>query len=168
MEFNSHSRSNVSRTEPKRVKPDATAGLRGDSYSRGRRGEPASKKKWLVAGAALFVLLVCVAYFFLRGGMGGTIGSGYQAVFLSSGQVYFGKLQVVNDSYLKITNVYYIQNKADSVDTTDSNNIELIKLTKAVHGPKDELVINRDHVLFFENLEDQGQAAKLISGDNKK
>lgn len=51
------------------------------------------------------------------------------------------------------------------VDTTNANNIELVRLTKAVHGPKDEIVINRDQVLYFENLDDEGQAAKLISGD---
>src|SRR6201985_2895939 len=33
----------------------------------------------------------------------------YQAVFLTNGQVYFGKFGNVNSSYVKLTNIYYLQ-----------------------------------------------------------
>lgn len=125
-------------------------------------------KKGIVTILVVLALLAAAWYYF-RGNIGGTIDSQYQAVFLSNGQVYFGKMAVVNDSYIKITNVYYIQNANGTAaqSSANANNIELVQLTKAVHGPKDEMVINRDQVLFFENLRDDGQAAKLISGDKK-
>lgn len=133
------------------------------------RKKPFYKRKLPIISLAVLVvaLLAGGAWYFATTGFSGQINSKYQAVFLTNGQVYFGKMQVVNDSYLKINNVYYIQNKNGTAATTDANNIELVQLSKAVHGPKDEMVINRDQVLFFENLNEDGQAAKLISSDKK-
>lgn len=155
-----------------RVNREVVAGA-GVRNGEGSRKPEADKKKSSskliriigVVMAVAMVIAVAVYYFVLR--PGAMIDSGYQAVFLGNGQVYFGKLQVLNGSYLKITNVYYIQSNSGmtAADATDANNIELVRLTKAVHGPKDEIVINRDQVLYFENLDDEGQAAKLISGD---
>jgi len=34
--------------------------------------------------------------------------SGYQAVFLSNGQVYFGHLAKVNSAYPELTDIYYL------------------------------------------------------------
>lgn len=142
---------------------------------RSGRKEPALKRKLPFIGVIIAaVLLLGAAFYFFKVSTGGMIDSGYQAVFLTNGQVYFGKLQIVNDSYMKISNVYYIQNgnstAATQQDTTaaaGSTNIQLVPLTSAVHGPKDEMVIAKSQVIFFENLKDDGQAAKLIIGDKK-
>lgn len=139
------------------------------------RKEPFFKRKTSVIGILIgIILLAGAAFYFLKMGTGGLIDSGYQAVFLTNGQVYFGKLQIVNDSYMKISSVYYIQNSTAATPQQGSGadagatNIQLVPLTGAVHGPKDEMVIAKSQVLFFENLKDDGQAAKLISGDKKQ
>src|ERR1035437_84052 len=36
-------------------------------------------------------------------------GKQFQAVFLTNGQVYFGKVSHVDNSYVKITDIYYLQ-----------------------------------------------------------
>lgn len=93
----------------------------------------------------------------------------YQAIFLSNGQVYFGKLSVVNDQYFKLTNVFYIQDSSAEVTTTSKEDKtadgdkKLIKLGKEVHGPEDAMVINRDQVTMYENLKSDGEVAKLIN-----
>ena len=139
----------------------------------GRKGLSFKRKLPVVGIIIAAVLLLGAAFYFFKVSTGGMIDSGYQAVFLTNGQVYFGKLQIVNDSYMKISNVYYIQNGSSTAtqqDTTaaaGSTNIQLVPLTSAVHGPKDEMVIAKSQVIFFENLKDDGQAAKLISGDKK-
>ncbi len=70
----------------------------------------------------------------------------YQAVFLSSDQIYFGHLKNVGSDYLLLTDVYYVKVDENSVG-------QLVKLGQIEpHGPKDEMVINQDHILFWENL----------------
>jgi hypothetical protein len=88
----------------------------------------------------------------------------YQAVFLTSGQIYFGNLTEINDNYLKLSNVFYIQsnNGSDSKNTTDSGDLKLIKLGDEVHKPEDAMIINREQMLFFENIKPDGDVAKLI------
>jgi hypothetical protein len=91
-----------------------------------------------------------------------------QAVFLTNGQVYFGKIKAVNSKYLDLRSIYYLnvnqQNKqTDPNQQPAQSNISLIKLGCELHGPVDQMVINRDQVTFWENLKSDGQVAKAIS-----
>jgi hypothetical protein len=94
--------------------------------------------------------------------------SQYQAVFLTSGQVYFGKLQNTSGDYLKLDDVFYIQANADDADAiqnasdSDETDLQLIKLGNEIHGPEDEMLINSDQVLFFENLKSDGRISETI------
>ncbi|NCU30671.1 hypothetical protein EOL73_01720 [Candidatus Saccharibacteria bacterium] len=130
-----------------------------------------SRQNTVVIGLIIFSFILIVGVLFWpKSGLGGSINSRYQAVFLSNGSVYFGKLQTINDSYLKITNVYFIEDKTsvDASTATNDNKINLIKLDASVHGPKDEMIINRDQVLFFENLKEGGAADKLLEEEKNK
>jgi len=146
--------------------------------SRSSRHELPKKKrsviKWLAIAVAGVVVLGALAWFFIfRGSAAAQIeGSNYQAVFLTSGQVYFGKLQFVDDKYMKLTDVFYIQTATSSAtvqsaESSDSD-MQLIKLGNEIHGPKDAMVISRDQVLFFENLKTDGKVAKTIKDYNDK
>jgi cytoskeletal protein RodZ len=100
--------------------------------------------------------------------------SEYQAVFLTNGQVYFGKLKVVNPNYLKLTNIYYLQVQSTSSDTTSAsqlsastsgtsgNNVQLVKLGNELQGPENMMAINREQVLFWENLKPSGKVTQAI------
>jgi len=90
----------------------------------------------------------------------------YQAVFLTGGQVYFGKIGSLNDKYLSMSNVYYLRvNQAVQPNTTasTSNDVALVKLGCELHGPQDQMVINSSQVTFWENLKADGQVAKAIA-----
>ena len=89
----------------------------------------------------------------------------YQAVFLTNGQVYFGKVTELNSKYLVLNNVFYIENNSSSPTTTTPNsNYTLRKLgTTELHLPEDEMVINRDTVTFWENLKDTSQVVTKIN-----
>lgn len=95
--------------------------------------------------------------------------SGYQAVFFTNGQVYFGKLETLNSDYLKMTDIYYLQANSDKSEsanpqqTSDSSDVQLIKLGSEIHGPQDEMAISRDQVLFYENLKADGKVAQAIA-----
>lgn len=91
----------------------------------------------------------------------------YQAVFLTNGQVYFGKLTDDSGNYVKLTDIFYLQSKDQSVQpkdskNTDQSNLTLIKLGKELHSPADEMNISRQQVLFWENINDDGKVAQAI------
>ncbi len=91
-----------------------------------------------------------------------------QAVFLNTGQVYFGNISKLNNSYAVLTNIFYLQtssNGSTSAATTSSNantNVTLVKLGCEIHAPTDQMVINRTSVTFWENLSSTGQVAKAV------
>jgi hypothetical protein len=92
------------------------------------------------------------------------LGSQYQAVFLSNGQVYFGKLYRERSQYPILREVYYLQVMQQLQPGTENPtaNINLVKLGAELHGPTDEMRINRDHILFIEDLKDDSQVVQGI------
>lgn len=104
---------------------------------------------------------------------GASIGKDdYQAVFLTNGQVYFGKLQNATGEYLRLTDIYYLQVDSNvqqagttekKADTTSSDsNVQLIKLGNELHGPRDEMQLNNAQVLFWENLKPDSKVSEAI------
>lgn len=93
----------------------------------------------------------------------------YQAVFLDSadGQVYFGKLDVYNSDLYVLTDIYYVRVEQpiqpEGVDQISQPNISLAKLGNELHGPQDVMYINREKVLYWENLKDDGQVVTAIT-----
>lgn len=92
--------------------------------------------------------------------------SKFQAVFLNGGQVYFGKIQDLNEKYLRVVDIYYLrvnqQVQPDRENQAAAADISLVKLGCELHGPKDEMLVNREQVIFWENLKDDGQVAKAV------
>ncbi len=97
--------------------------------------------------------------------------SGYQAVFLSNGQVYFGKLSGMSASYATLNDIYYLQvTTPPSADGSQLNQqqaeqqqqLSLVKLGQELHGPVDEMKINRDQILFYEDIKEDGRVMQAI------
>jgi len=91
----------------------------------------------------------------------------YSAVFLTNGQVYFGKM-VKNDAREIILNdVYYLQVNSDSASGGQTNALSqstfnLVKLGNELHGPTDELFVNKEQVIFYEYLRDDSRVVQSI------
>jgi len=54
-----------------------------------------------------------------------------QAVFLNTGQVYFGNVKTLNDRYLVVTNIYYLQtansgSSSSSSSSKSNTNVTLV------------------------------------------
>lgn len=95
-------------------------------------------------------------------------GNEYQAVFLTNGQVYFGKLKNASGEYLVLDKIYYLQVNTSVQDgktttTTDQNQAQLVKLGNELHGPEDQMRISSKQVLFWENLKNDGKVAQSIA-----
>lgn len=96
-----------------------------------------------------------------------------QAVFLQSGQVYFGNIKTINNKYFVLGNIYYLQT-ANSTSgstaastTSTNNNVSLVKLGCELHAPYDLMVINASQVTFWENLQSNGQVATAVAAFQK-
>jgi hypothetical protein len=87
-----------------------------------------------------------------------------QAVFMNGGQVYFGKVTTLNDRYMVLQDIYYLQvNQQVQPDAKPSaNDISLVKLGCELHGPEDRMVIQQDQVIFWENLKEDGKVAQAV------
>lgn len=134
--------------------------------------------KGLVAtllGIVVVIVLAVAVWFFLVKPSSTTAvidGSKYQAVFFTNGQVYFGKLKTLNPDYMVLTDIYYLQAKSDDggkeanpqkASAEDNSNVQLVKLGSEIHGPDDEMVVNKDQILFFENLKKDSNVSTTIS-----
>lgn len=95
--------------------------------------------------------------------------SKYQAVFLNNGQVYFGNITQLNSSYVRMTNIFYLTQGSTSSTSTSSSNYSLVKLgCQQIHDPTDAMVINRDQVTFWENLNASGKVVSSIKQFNQQ
>lgn len=96
--------------------------------------------------------------------------SGYQAVFLANGQVYFGKLSDTAGTYATLRDIYYLQVSQSPLQGTPEQQsaqqaqqqLLLVKLGDELHGPVDEMKINRDQILFYEDIKEDGRVMKSI------
>lgn len=106
-----------------------------------------------------------------------TARNSYQAVFLTNGQVYFGKL-MRNPGGYKLTDIYYLQvtqplqqagndsSKAPTATGTAANtqpNVQLVKLGSELHGPEDAMYLSGQNVLFWENLKSDSKVVDAIN-----
>ncbi|MFW0862563.1 MAG: hypothetical protein ACKKL6_03165 [Candidatus Komeilibacteria bacterium] len=96
----------------------------------------------------------------------------WQAVFLTNGQVYFGKIQSYNSNFVQLEDIYYLQvvqaplqqtQEGAATQTQGQNELSLVKLGNELHGPQDAMKINADHVLFTEKLKSDSKVVDAIT-----
>lgn len=143
------------------------------------RPSGASALPWVILAVVLLVFVVAGVLFRDRlfpskGGdtaMEQQTSSGYQAVFLTNGQVYFGKLSGMTASYATLEDIYYLQvTTPPAADASQLNQqqaaaqqqLSLVKLGQELHGPVDEMKINRDQIIFYEDMKDEGKVMQAI------
>ncbi len=89
--------------------------------------------------------------------------SDMQAVFLNTGQVYFGNIKAINSQYFDLVNIFYLQSSSSSSSSSSNANLTLIKLGCELHAPLDQMLINSSAVTFWENLSPAGQVSKAAA-----
>lgn len=101
----------------------------------------------------------------------GSNNTDYSAVFLTNGQVYFGKLYTSPSTEVDLRDIYYLQvnqnlQQPDASGKTPTSTtqpqVSLVKLGSELHGPADEMHINRSQVLFTETLTKDSKVVKAI------
>lgn len=142
-----------------------------------------SKTPWIILAVVVVVLVVFGILFrdkLFGAKDAGTAMSGsksntsaYQAVFLTNGQVYFGKMSNQQSDYATLTDIYYLQvvqqeplqgtqAEGQPAAAAEQPQISLVKLGNELHGPVDEMHISRAQILFYEDLKADGNVVKAI------
>ncbi len=171
----------VSRPEPAYRQPEEPQPVRVEPQAPAPQKEVKQKKtskrrfRLPITLAIIIVIILGVVGWFLWSGSQSNASTGidsskYQAVFFTNGQVYFGKLHTFNSESLKLTDIYYLQTQASSTNSqnpqqtssSQTNNVQLIKLGDEIHGPEDEMILSKAQVLFYENLKPDSKVATSI------
>lgn len=86
--------------------------------------------------------------------------AGYQSVFLTGGQVYFGKITDITTQKVELEDIYYLRanGQVANPNLTSGNDISLVKLGCELHKPQDKMTIIRSNIIFWENLKDNDEA----------
>ncbi len=144
------------------------------------RPSGASAMPWVVLAVVLLIFVVAGVLFRDRLFPSSTktnvageeqSSSGYQAVFLTNGQVYFGKLSGMTASYATLEDIYYLQvttppnadaSQLNQQQAQQQQQLSLVKLGEELHGPVDEMRINREQILFYEDIKEDGRVMTAI------
>lgn len=91
----------------------------------------------------------------------------YQAVFLSNGQVFFGRYHDRIGPYSKLVAPYYIQGGATSPDQTPPSQPRIVRRGAELHAPLPEMLIPHSSILFVEDLSDASPVAQFMAKDQR-
>ncbi|HVX48119.1 MAG TPA: hypothetical protein VHA05_02065 [Candidatus Saccharimonadales bacterium] len=153
-----------------------TAAPAGASKKKRDRGKWSRVGVTAIVGAVIILIIALVVFISFSGNKSEDSyvdTSKLQAVFLNTGQVYFGNIKSLNNKYFVLTNIYYLQQTNNGSNNSSSssnagNNVTLVKLGCELHEPYDQMVINSSQVTFWENLQDGGQVAKAVASFEKQ
>ena len=113
---------------------------------------------------AVVILLVAVvgllAWPYLHSAKTPALETPYQAVLLTGGQVYFGKLEGFGTPFPVLREVFYVQSQANP-ETKAVTSI-LVQRGNEWHGP-DRMYLNPGHIILVEPVGPNSQVAKLIA-----
>ncbi|HET6701456.1 MAG TPA: hypothetical protein VFH14_06625 [Gemmatimonadaceae bacterium] len=88
----------------------------------------------------------------------------YQAVFLANGQTYFGRYYERIGAYVKIEDVYYLQ-QTESGNPEQAPDTKLVRRGRELHAPAARMLVPRSAVLFVEDLRDASPIAQFMKQD---
>jgi len=123
-----------------------------------------NKKKKLIIVAAVLVIAVA-------GTMGSCLYTKWQmskehsVVYLSTGEIYIGKLSYLSMPKFKLTNAYRLQAVKDAADETKTN-FQLTPLKDALWSPQ-KLYLNPDQVVFYGPIEEGSSAGEALRNAGK-
>lgn len=128
--------------------------------------KPKARFNWLPL--VIILLVIIFAVWLMMDKLGGGLNlsadpSSYQAVFLTNNQVYFGKLIGESRDYATLNDIFYLQVAQPLQPSQPGGQVNLVKLGNELHGPADVMRINREHILFVEDLKEDSQVVKAIT-----
>jgi len=121
----------------------------------------------IIGGIAIVAVLLAAAalYHSFNTGSDVKFDTSYQAVLLTNGSVYFGKLEGYGTKNPVLRDVYYVQSGTDP-ETKQVKNV-LVHRGKELHAP-DRMYLNPTHIILVEPVGANSKVAELIAQDKAK
>jgi hypothetical protein len=116
-------------------------------------------KRNIIIAVAVILVLVIIGFFVYKARM----DDGYSIVYLTTGEVYIGKLTTFPD--LKLTDTFILQVTKDAKDPT-KNSFQLQPVKDALWAPE-YINLNTENVIFHGPLSETSQIAQTLAGQNK-
>ena len=114
----------------------------------------------LLLGGVLAVLILSLALSWIDSKRPIALATPYQALLLTNGSVYFGKLEGYGTASPILTDAFYVVSRADP-NTKQVSNV-LVKRGKELHGP-DRMYVNPNQIVFVESVSPNSKVAQLIA-----
>lgn len=180
---NMHARMRVPERETARAAEAPAAEPESHRYASPRPAEPRGKQKpvrnrWLLPLLGIFVLAALLfgawKLWFNGAGSDGINHDRYQIVYLVNNgtgiNAYVGKLSKLPDGYFKLSDAFYFQVNGTTTEDNKANaaDIKMIKPGEEVQAPEDTIIIPREQVLHYENLQDKGKVVEAIKKYNSE
>jgi len=115
--------------------------------------------------AALVVLLGLAVFQNIHSASAPVFKTPYQAVVLTGGQVYYGKLENATGMYPVLRDIFYVVARQDP-QTKQASNV-LVRRGKELHGPE-YMVLNRQSILFIEPVKEDSEIGKWIEEQKRQ
>lgn len=112
-------------------------------------------KRNIVIAVVVVLVLVVVGFFVYKAKM----SEGYSIVYLTTGEVYIGKLTTFPD--LKLKDTYILQITKDTEDAT-KNNFQLQPVSDALWAPE-YINLTQKNVIFYGPLLETSQIAQTLA-----
>lgn len=106
---------------------------------------------WTLIVVAIVVVIAAVLWIV------GVFSSSYYAVYLNTGDLYFGSLSPVSST---LTNVWYIQKDAQN------QSLALADFSKVVWGSSGNLELNQDNVVWMTQLASDSKIIPVLKGES--
>ncbi len=113
-----------------------------------------------ISAVALLLLLAAITGFFSKGEAALIEKDKHQVVALTDDRAFFGKITKFSDQYIVLEDVFYLDEDGEASSTSAA---QLIKRGCEAWRPTDRMVIYRSNILFWENIDSEGQVAKIIA-----
>jgi hypothetical protein len=134
-------------------------GTMGKEMAKNQQGNAAVQVILALAG----IMVIVAGFLFIKDSRPGspvTFTTPYQAVLLTNGAAYFGKLDGYGTQRPVLKEVYYIVNQTNP-ETKQSSNV-LVRRGKELHEPGD-MYLNPNQILCVEAVGPNSKVAQLIA-----
>jgi hypothetical protein len=115
-----------------------------------------NKDKFIKAALIIAIILLMVLVYISFGNKVNTIKNPYSAVFLRTGDMYFGKLS--RFPKLTLSDVWFLQVS----NQEDQAGFNLAKFSNAMFGPQDKMELSKENIVWISKLADDSQVVSFI------
>lgn len=123
------------------------------------------KKSVTLLVVGIIILVAIIVFLVLTIFVSPNKEGSWSAVSLINGRTYFGQITRQNSEVINLENVHYLQMQqvpAQEEGQEPESQLSLMSIKEELHSPVGEMQINRDQVLFIQELKSDSQVVATI------